>query len=208
MDNKSLKIQQLLPHSDYRNIDLNKVEGLIRVDLFKKGEVYHSLYYFDELMEAFTDLKTPTQVSQMDGYKDYLVGEIIYNHVIKNDRLQGLNLTINWFNYHNEIGDTKSKLTNFTVEKVEEYLEGKRKRQFSYLKSALPNEYRPHITALYAHYKTQIDIYKETGNTQPLIEAMTTETNTQIKQILNAPIQDPKTGVTAKVYQGIIAEIS
>ncbi len=206
MDN--LKIKMLIPLSDYRNIDLNKVERLIRVDLFKKGEVYHSLYYMDELMNEFIDLKTPTKVSQMDKYKDYLVGEIIYDHVTQNERLQGLKLTINWFNFKNEVGDTKHKLINFTIEKVEEYLEGKRKRQFSYLKSALPNEYRAHITALYAHYKTQIDIYKETGNTQPLIEAMTTETNAQIKQILQAPIQDPKTGVTAKVYQGIIAEIS
>lgn len=208
MYSNKLKIGMLLPTSDYRNIDLNKIEGLIRVDLFKKGEVYHSLYYFDELMQEFTDLKTPTEVSQMDAYKNHLVGEIIYEHVLQNNRLQGLKLTINWYNFNNEIAETKSKLTNFTVEKVEEYLEGKRKRQFAYLKSALPDAYKSHITALYTHYKTQIDIYKETGNTKPLIEAMTTETNERIKQILNAPIEDPKTGVTAKVYQGIIAEIT
>ncbi len=203
-----LKIQTLLPLSDYRNTDLDIVEGLIRVDIFKKGEIFHSLYYFDELMTEFTDLKTPTDPSQMDQYKDLLVGEIIYEHVMQNSRLQGLKLTINWYDFKEQIADTKSKLTNFTVERVEDYLEQKRKRQFSYLKSALPEAYKSHITALYTHYQKQIDVYKETGNTQPLIEAMTTEENQQIKQILNAPIEDPKTGVIAKVYQGIIAEIT
>lgn len=135
-------------------------------------------------------------------YCDEITGDIVvqklFNDIIENDVLVGVEIVFNWIGEDDEIEDTKTQKAYLDILEAGEMTRKRRQRAID--KLVLSTRAFPQIAyvldTIFSHYKVEIEKFIATGS-DVFRDAMENEENEEIKGLLNA-IANPENNFTVK----------
>lgn len=145
-----------------------------------------------------------------------VLGNVSFDNSDYENVLIGSCTTVNFLNYGQEIGITKSKNTTFNVQPVfngdgsetctgfsspaqREFLRNERRERDLYFQSKSPIVY----SSLYRFYATLYDFYLKTGDRFQIENAINNETNAEILAILNNQVYGSETTVRELIINNL-----
>lgn len=193
MNNLKLKIFEQNPHLQKLDVfsimavDFTILNGIVAGNpIYEKGVKKEASYYLDrkQNIESLAAKKSFTDVYDKDGF------------------LVALDMKIEWYDIYGNAGLSKDQHIPLSTSESASILTKRRKRQINYLQEAgVRLGVKQYIDMIFAHYSAYLvgdktlnllNNYIENG-TNEFKEAILNESDTQIKQILEAELPDGNT---------------